>query len=95
MVGVLDKYGPLGVALVVVCVLLWLIVQRVLPAMNETWARQIEAERQVFRDALGLIRDDMASQRDKATQRHEEIIDKLDSIEGKVERVLPPDASTK
>lgn len=100
VITMLDKYGPLGVALAIVCLLLWLIVQRVLPSMNATWAQQIEAERdssaklieaerQVFREALGLIRDEMATQRDIATERHEEIIDRLGGIEGKVDRLGP------
>lgn len=97
-----DRYGPLGVALLLIGGLLWLVVRRVLPAMNEAWREEIAAERaaraaeaaaerQVFRDAISaqqsLFRDLFLMQASEDAKRHSLVMNKLDVIGGKVDQL--------
>lgn len=68
----LGQYGIAGAAL--------LASFSVLVLALRLWARQIEAERQMFREVL-------AEERDSCLKRHEDILVRLDHIDDKLSRL--------
>lgn len=65
----LDKYGPLGAALVVLCLVLWLFISRVLPAVIETMGKRLD----------GVVSRQELYER-AANMRHGVVMDELKDI---------------
>lgn len=76
----LDKYGPLGVALIVVSYVLYLVAVKVIPAVAESHGRRLDALTKASTEVVHRI----DAHEENATQRHGEILGRFRDIEGKI-----------
>lgn len=82
--GWIDKYGPMGCALIVVSVAFLAFVWKVLPLVTESHGKRLDAIVDAFKVAVGGFNKRMDEHESIATDRHGEIISKLDKIDEKI-----------
>lgn len=88
IVHVLDKYGPMGCALIVICVVLILFVFKVLPLVSEGYSKRLDAViAQLAQlvttvgEGLSRIHARLDSHEDRDAKRHEELTRRIDKID--------------
>lgn len=87
--ALLDKYGPMGCALIIVSVAFLGFVWKVLPLVTESHGRRIDALIATFREAVGGFNKRMDEHEKTAFSRHGEIMTGIGEIK---ERLPEPRA---
>ena len=75
--AILEKYGPLGLAFVVVCLVLWWFISKLFPAMIETMGKRLD-------NVVSTVNRATNDHESNAVKRHGEVITRLDKIDGKI-----------
>lgn len=90
--GLLDKYGPMGAALIIVSVAFLGFVWKVLPLVTESHGRRLDSLIEAFKNAVSGFNKRMADHETTATGRHGEIIAGIGEIKegiGEIKERLP------
>lgn len=85
--SLLEKQGPMGCALIVVCLVLYLFVTKVLPNVMETQGKRLDGIIQGLRDLVHLITGRLDQQEEAQMRRHEEAMQRLGRIETKIDDI--------
>lgn len=95
LLTVLDKYGPLGAALLILSYALRLIVLKVLPGIIETQGRRLDAQNETMKDIAGAVSRlvDTVGTKDsdheqRAVGRHGEVLGGLGEIKQQAARII-------
>ncbi len=88
--GWLDKYGPMGCALIVVCFVLLLIVVKLMPAIMESYGKRLDSITKSLHRFIDVLTTRMEAQDQRHTARHGEIMDRLGSMDDKIDRLHFP-----
>lgn len=88
IVAALEKYGPMGLALIVVCYALRLLVVRVLPGVFETLGKRLDATVEAVNRLADTAGAKLEASEAKAGERHGEIVGKLGGLDDKADKIL-------